>query len=255
MKSKSSQKRPLLSPPLLLGLGMFCLLAARLTPSLPVTSATYWYVADLSRSVAYLTLAGYLLAVTPYDPLRTKCLVAAIFGWAAVDLVACAAWYAFGFGGYWFANIAQAMGVVIGATFYWFRSYRAPSASPEPGRIYCLRHRPRSPQDLILALAGLFGPYGGYAIYCRGLVYQFRRGVMTSSPFVPSLYVAYHCTEGTMASAEHSAQLDAMVGRRWQLFGSNCVTLLGRFWANDGRKNTSATGRANCNCQDEQRCG
>jgi len=252
MRSTSSRKRQLLSPHHLLGLVMFCLLAARLTPSLPVTSATYWYVTDLSRSVAYLTLAGYLLAVTPYDPLRTKCLVAAIFGWAAVDLAVCVTWYGFGLGGYWFANAAQAVGVVIGALFYWFRSYRTPSAIPEPGRIYCLRHSPRSPQDLILALAGLFGPYGGYAIYCRGRVYQFRRGLMTSSLFVSSVYVAYHCSEGSIATDRHAGQLDAMVGQKWQLFGSNCVTLLGRFWANDGRKNTSATGRANCNCQDEQ---
>lgn len=237
MKSKSN-----LNLPRLLLLVTLCLLVvARAIPNLPVTKPTLWILADLSRSASYLALAGYLLSITPYQPLRTKCIIAAVFGWAAVDLSTCLLWYGFGLGGYWFVNAAQVIGVAIGAAFYWFRSYHSPSAMPEPGHIYCLRHRPKSPQDLLLALLGLFGPYGGYAIYCDGKVYQFRHGIMTSAPFVTSHYVEYHCTKGAPVTGCHAAQLNGMVGWRWHWFGANCITLLGRFWAKHGRKDTPTT--------------
>lgn len=230
MKRKISSLSENRAPGRLLWLAILTPLLQRLLVALPATDPVFWMVGDTLRAVAYAALAAWCTSLIPYRHLREKCLSAAFMGYGVADTAICVLWYGWDVGGFLPATLVLAMGFFGAAILYWARSYSRPSVSPEPSRIYCLRKRPIGVQGLLIALAGIFGSDGEYAIYCRGYVFQFRRGEVQRIPYSPAYHSGFHVTVGSRCADGDELALLGMVGIKWRLFGPNCVTLLGRFW-------------------------
>jgi len=216
---------------------MLTLLSQRLLIVLPgMTKPALWAANDSLRALGYAALAAWVLAQVPWSNLRAKCLTAAILGYAAADVLVCLLWYGWHLGGYRFACTLQLIGFGGAAAFYWWRSYRVGDERPGPDHIYCLRHRPAHWRDLAISMLGFFGPSGGYAIYCDGWVYKFRKGKLIRVPYDERSFLSYHSVRGAPAERKYAIALDAMVGKTWRVFGSNCLTTLGSFWGRYGRR-------------------
>lgn len=208
---------------------MLILVTQRLLASLPVGNIA-WIINDILRAASFTALSFFAVSLISYSNLRLKCLMAAVAGWASADLLQCLIWYSTGWGGYWIATAMEATGFIVMAAIYWRRSYDQPSAIPEPGHIYCLRNRPNTVQDFLIALCGFFGPWGSYAIYCNGHIYQFRNGYLIKTRATNNLHLRYHCSIGAALKSSDVNILDNMVGQKWALAGNNCITSLGKFW-------------------------
>jgi hypothetical protein len=201
----------------------FPLLIRLLHPETP----SEWMLNDMARSVNFAILAGWCLSVIPYIRLREKCIAAAVMGYAVADVFIHAFWYALAWRNYLLAILIQTLCMVGMAIWYIVRSYDDDGQSPEIGHVYCLRKRPTSPQDFVIAL---FSRYGSYAIYCNGDVYRFRHGALTRSPFDPRLYSGWHMTRGWRRRDIDVSELNALVGLKWGGIRHNCLTILGAFW-------------------------
>lgn len=206
-----------------------CLLA-----SLPLTSLLpfdyVWKIVDSVRTLAFMLCAWWLTVSIPYARLREKCLAAAVFGYLVADLIICFLWYVLHIRNEIEFIVLHFILLVSYSSLYAIRSYDLSSDEIEDGHIYCLRKIPRSAQDFVISLSGLFGSDGSYAIYCNGYVYKFRKGVLVKLPYAKEKYNGYHIRQGAISTNEMTRELDQMIGAQWELFGKNCLTLLGRFW-------------------------
>lgn len=108
------------------------------------------------------------------------------------------------------------------------------TAHLEPQRVYCLRGQPDGAQSLLISLLGVFGPAGGYALTVAGSVYQFRCGQLVRQP-LGDRHQHMRAIPGRLAVPADLAALDMLVGTRWRLIGTNCLTLLAWRWREDYR--------------------
>jgi hypothetical protein len=185
-----------------------------------------WRLHDISITLCF-AIAAYLVAeLVPYSRLREKCVAAMISGAAMGDFI-CVALEA---PGYWYVILLQSVMAVAYACVYFIRSYET---SHEPvskdGHIYCLRAKPNSIQDLIISMLGVYGPNGGYSLYCDGILYRYRRGVMVRSKVDPLPSYRYHVTRGAKATDQVKKELEALIGSPWT-WRKNCLTVLGPIW-------------------------
>ena len=97
-----------------------------------------------------------------------------------------------------------------------------------------LRGQPDGAQSLPISLLGVFGPAGGYALTVAGSVYQFRHGQLVRQP-LGDRHQHMRAIPGRLAVPADLAALDMLVGTRWRLIGTNCLTLLARRWREDYR--------------------
>ena len=87
---------------------------------------------------------------------------------------------------------------------------------------------------LLISLLGVFGPAGGYALTVAGSVYQFKHGRLVRQP-LGDRHQHMRAIPGRLAVPADLAALDMLVGTRWRLIGTNCLTLLARRWREDYR--------------------
>lgn len=217
---------------LLVALLMALLLARHLIATLSPEQA--WVAADVLRAASMSAASLLALILLPWQMLRLKCLVAAMTGYYVADVLLCAAWYYFGLTDPVIVGAGQGAAFALAATVYWLRSYRRPG--PEVMRLgmaYELRAIPRRPQDLIIALAGLFGAAGGYAIWVNGTVYSYRHGILMATSIDRLPAGRYHVSQGVESTPELTAELESMVGSRWT-WRHNCITVIAPIWRRHG---------------------
>ena len=89
-------------------------------------------------------------------------------------------------------------------------------------------------QSLLISLLGVFGPAGGYALAVAGSVYQFKHGQLVRQP-LGERHQHMRAIPGRLAVPADLAALDMLVGTRWRLIGTNCLTLLAWRWREDYR--------------------
>lgn len=190
-----------------------------------------WYLNDVGRAAFTSVLSFAFLKYISYRDLKLKCIVAAFFGFSVADLLICIIWYAFDLYGYVSAILIQAALMCVMFMLYWFRSYDQVSDKIDDDSIYCLRRKPSSMQDFAISLVGSFGAYGGYVIVQNKIAYLFRDGELIKIKYDSLNLDKYHITKGKLVSG---VTLDEYVGMKWGLFGDNCVTILGNYWARYG---------------------
>ena len=103
--------------PQIIWFAMLCLVAQRLLALLP-DAEWVWQANDIGRSLAYFAISLWLLNVISWRDLQSKCLSAALVGYAISDLVCCFMWYVLLIGGYKFNVIIQMITFISSAMFY-----------------------------------------------------------------------------------------------------------------------------------------
>lgn len=211
---KSLSRRLIL--PLMLANPAGRLLADRLS-----SGATAWAVHD---AVLHFHLTSCLWAVfvlIGYRHTRLKCAVLAVFAfelYAAVESTANAVWPQIG--GLGLPLHAALTSLTL--TWYLFRTYNPSSDTLTDSDLFICRLRPRSAQDLFLAMFGK-SALGGVALYYRGQMYHYSRGVLVkTSPGNLSRYVTRRAGVPTSQQLQY---LETLVGERWTLT-RNCMTQL-----------------------------
>lgn len=185
-----------------------------------------WVAHDVSMSLSFAMAALMVAQLTPYKHLRQKCIAAVIAGGAIIDIV-------FSIvrpDGYMLWICSQAAGGVLLAAFYWCRSYAHDSAViVEDGRLYCIRRIPSRLQDLIISMAVLHGPDGGYSLYANGFLYKYSSGrlVRRKVSSIPS--IGYHVCRGSKIDESVMTELDSLIGAKWS-WRKNCLTVLAPIW-------------------------
>lgn len=221
--------------PLLLGGVTALFLVRHLLALLPATGASSaWAAFDVMRAAGMALTLAAVLHLLPWVRLRLICFVAALMGYYVADAALCALWYWGGVVHPATQLLWQGLGFGGAAAWYLWRSYDQPSDTPGPDHVYCLRKRPKSPQDLAVSLLGCFGAQGAYAIYAAGHVYHFRKGRLITTLYDPRQFQDYVITRGRPLQLSHIVALDAMRGVEWGPL-TNCVTLLATFWRRHGR--------------------
>jgi len=190
---------------------------------LPLDGESAWVVNDCLRTLIACMLCYALVSFIDYKELKNKCISAALFGFFVADLVVCILWYVFEFGGYLEACVLQVMFAAMFFFVCFFRDYEMVSDEVILEGFYCLRKKPNNAQDFVISMAGIFGPYGGYAVCWKNEVYMFHHGVLrkyaVSSIDLSKYHIEYIGDKG-------GDVLEFSVGKKWHLFGSNCLTFL-----------------------------
>lgn len=220
------------TPGPLIALVMVLLLARHLIALLSPDQA--WMAADTLRAASMSAASLLVLILLPWRMLKLKCLVAAMTGYYVADMLLCIAWYYFGLTNPVIVGVVQGAAFALAAILYWLRSYERPE--PEVMRLgsaYELRAVPRRPQDFVIALAGLFGAAGGYAIWADGKVYSYRHGILVATSIDRLPAGRYHVSQGVESSPELIAELESMVGSRWT-WRHNCITVIAPIWRRHG---------------------
>lgn len=185
-----------------------------------------WRLHDVTLSACFALAALWALQLVPYRNLLCKCMAALIVGLAWVDL-ACVLLNA---PGYWYWLAAQlAAGVTLASVYFW-RSYDQDSDEVESGYLYCLRTRPNSMQDFLIAMLGIYGSNGGYALFANGKLYRYRRGQLCRQKLDRVPLCRYHITRGARITPAMIDELDSLIGERWT-WQRNCLTVLGPLWS------------------------
>lgn len=194
-----------------------------------------WYGSEILRACGMASAIALVTHLVPWSQLRVKCMAAALCGYYIADTVLCAVWYAWGA----FSPVLQAIiqGSAFGAAGLWYawRSYDQDSDTIDLDHVFCLRRKPKTMQDFLLSLAGIFGTQGTYAIYASGNVYHFHHGVLVSTKYDQRRFCDYVAIKGRTIQMSHVMALDSMRGVKWSLL-HNCVTTLGAFWRKYGRQ-------------------
>lgn len=208
---------------------LICLMVAnRLSTGLAIPSDWQWYLHSLTLTLALAAAFWALLSLVPYSRLALKCALAALTASVGADALGQVA--GLFSHGYPVWGVTQGLAILIVLPFYWLRSFHQPSAPLDLEHYFCLRARPRGVQDLLISLAGCFGPAGGYAIYANGQMYQFKSGVLTATKLSPHVALRYfHIVKGRPISPSGLLRLRQLVGTKWTL-RTNCLTVLGRVW-------------------------
>lgn len=185
-----------------------------------------WRAHDLSLSACFALATLLALQCAPYAQLRVKCAAAVVFGAALTDFMAVAT----NAEGYWYILAVQALVAIGLGAFYFVRSYGQPSDElKQDGHIYCLRTRPDSLQDFLIAMLGIYGPNGGYALWIDGKLYRYRRGVLVKQSAGTLPLDRYHISRGAQADTELMRELDFVIGSKWT-WRQNCLTVIGPIW-------------------------
>lgn len=217
---------------LLVALLMALLLTRHLIATLSPDQA--WIAADVLRASSMSAASSLVLILLPWRMLKLKCLIAAMTGYYIADVLLCVAWYYLGLTDPMIVGAGQGSAFALAAATYWLRSYKR--TEPEVMRLgmaYELRAIPRRPQDFIIALAGLFGAAGGYAIWANGKVYSYRHGILVATSIDRLPAGRYHVSQGVESSPELIAELESMVGSRWT-WRHNCITVIAPIWRRHG---------------------
>lgn len=221
----------------LIPLGLMAALACNRLINVLAPDNVVWQMHDVTQALALTLALAWALQEMPYKHLRYKCIAAAFFGMAATDFIGVSASYLLApLPTYYnFQLLAQ---VLVGAgmfALYWLRSYEKPSDALGPENMYLLRKRPDSATGVLLALSGLYGADGGYAIYSNGRLYRFRKGIFGvddineySTAQRSRLLKQYHIQRGRIPSVRALNDIRGMLGSKWSLF-NNC-TKLRRIW-------------------------
>lgn len=225
--SQQANRKQVSPVPLLVALVMGLLVARHLAALLSPEQA--WVAADTLRAASMSAACSLVLALMPWRMLRLKCLVAAMAGYYLADLVLCVLWYYFNLTDPIIVGAGQGSAFIMSAILYWLRSYRVNSLTPITGMAYELRTIPKSPQDFLIALAGLFGSAGGYAIWADGQIYSYRRGILVATPIDRLPPGRYHVSQGVKATPALINDLQSMIGRRWT-WRQNCITVIAPIW-------------------------
>ncbi|CAB5155672.1 hypothetical protein UFOVP150_22 [uncultured Caudovirales phage] len=227
----ANKNQPARTAPLLL-LGTLILTLRLLPIPLPHDGYMAWVVNDIYRAAFECALSFAFLRYVLYVDLKIKVVVAALFGYSLADLMVCFIWYTLHLHHYLLASSVQFIVVLATSVIYWMRSYDQESDVIDDDAIYCLRRKPKSAQDLLISMCAFRGSYGAYVIVQNKLAYMFKGGDLVRFPADRLTMHNYHVTKGKIRK---DMNLDSYVGTKWELLGSNCITLLGRYWGRYGR--------------------
>jgi hypothetical protein len=181
-----------------------------------------WYFEDIKQRGTIAALAWCVTMLCSYRQLPLKCLSALTACYFTADVATWPVWMWWP-AVYditpWFTTITAASLAV----WYYRRSYRWPSDQVCTGWVYVVRRKPRSPQDLLLAMTGR-QPLGGVSVMVDGQVWGFHHGILTCRSGIPdgSKYVIMRTKRADEATL---SALKALEGSRWSLI-HNCMTAL-----------------------------
>lgn len=222
MQNSSNKSHNRLRYAIPLGL-MACWLSSLLAVRL-VDDSIVWDTLNVFNSALYALAAYWAFSLVPYNDLRLKFIAAILVGGACADLVWVVMYYLAGWSGYntwllWLVDCSAASLLIV-----WLRSYSQQDIPLDNERIFLLRIKPNDTQSFIVALPGWIGPYGGYAIYYRGCVYSFRKGLFCYFKIPCDLISRYHVSDAKIPSVIMISRLNQLLGSRWSIF-NNCLKL------------------------------
>ena len=205
---------------------LLCLLLVANMAAVPLaislSNEAAWYFEDIKQRGTIAALAWCVAMLITYRQLAFKCISALTACYFTADVITWPVWM-------WWPEAYDVTPLFTTLTaaslsvWYYCRSYRWPSDTPEQGWVYVVRRKPSSPQDLLLAMIGR-RPLGGVSVLVDEQVWGFRHGVLTCRSGIPdgSKYVIMRTKRANEATIQ---TLKALEGSRWSLT-HNCMTVL-----------------------------
>lgn len=206
--------------------GLMLALASNRLVNVLADDGMVWRWHDVTLSACFAFAALWAVQLVPYASLRIKCSAAVAAGAAVVDLVC----VALSMHGYWYWLVAQAVAGIGLASFYFLRSYDQPSDPIDDAHLFCLRSKPESLQDFLIAMLGVYGPNGGYSLYANGTIYRYRHGELVAKTCAGIPPIRYNVTRGAPITSAMILELQFLVGSKWS-HRNNCLTVLGPIWS------------------------
>lgn len=195
------------------------LLAVRL-----VDDSIAWDTLNVFKSALYALASYWAFSLLSYREFRLKFFAAIISGAAWADLLWVSMYYVAGWSGYNAWLVFLAAGSALAFVSAWVKSFSAPDLPLDNEHVFLLRLKPKDRQSFIVSMIGCIGPYGGYAIYYKGKIYAFRKGVFSYFHVPTELMCRYHVSDVRIASYITTNQLDVLIGSRWSIF-NNCLVI------------------------------
>lgn len=184
--------------------------------------AHQWQAHDMAMHLCVLMLVGFVAWMIPYQRIAGKCIA---FAWLGFELVAAieSAFRMADFDPVDYLISVQCGVAVVLACWYLSRSYAVAGDALDNTHLFICRMRPRSAQDVILAMLGR-GGLGGVAIYYKNQFWQYKHGLLVKDMAFRNAgrYVTF---KSGIPEQMTIRILDNMVGSKWSPI-RNCITML-----------------------------
>jgi hypothetical protein len=184
--------------------------------------AHQWQAHDAAMHLCVSLLVGFAGWMIPYHRIAAKCIAFAWLGFELVSMVE-SVLRLFDFNPLDYVISIQAGAALMLAIWYLSRSYAVAGDVLDDTHLFICRLRPRSAQDVIMAMLGR-GGLGGVAIYYRNHFWQYKHGILVRENGLKNAarYVAF---KSGIPEAMTIRILDNMVGSKWSPI-KNCITML-----------------------------
>lgn len=201
---------------------LFVSLAARFLVDVRADDGYQWQAHDVAMHISVVSLVGLVAWLLPFRMLAAKCVVFAWLGFELLPLVESvfrlvdieSPPYTISFQ----CAVSASM-----AGWYFLRSYKASGDALDEKNLFICRLKPRSAQDVLLAMAGE-GGLGSVAIYYQKQFWHYSHGVLVKD-FGFKRRSRYVAVSSGVPDAMTIRILDGMVGSKWSVF-KNCITML-----------------------------
>lgn len=217
--SKSLSQRRYAIPLGLMACWLSSLLAVRL-----VDDSIAWDTLNAFNSALYALAAYWAFSLLSYRDLRLKFIAALLSGAAWADLIWVSMYYVAGWSGYNAWLVFLAAGSALAFVGAWVKSFSEPDLPLDNEHVFLLRLKPKDSQSFIVSMIGCIGPYGGYAIYYKGKIYAFRKGLFRHFALPYNFISRYQVSDVKIPSDIMISRLNRLLGSRWSIF-NNCLKL------------------------------
>lgn len=193
---------------------------SRLLAGILTAKGYQWQMHDVSMHLSVCFLIWFIFSALPYRELAAKCM---LIGWLGFEFMALcmSITNVFGISMTTYPMSFQCVIAALVSALYAARTYSHVSDELDDVNIFLCRLKPRSLQDLLLAMmpSGL----GGIAVYYQGTFYHFHNGVMEAGEFLhQNRYVVQRAGIPKPGAIQ---ELDKLKGQKWAAH-RNCLTTL-----------------------------
>lgn len=187
-------------------------------------SSIVWQLRDGASGVLLVAVSFLWFSEIEKSKVRTRCLAFSVFCYFSIDLFILAFSYAGITKLYNYWSILEVLIFSIGYLFIWIKSFDVNTIKLTDQKVFLLRKKPKSIQDLVIAIFSASGLYAGYSFYYKGNLYSYKRGIFVLSRVNESFVEEnYHiCQSKDLFPVIE--RIEYMLGTKWTVF-RNCIVL------------------------------